>query len=86
MFVEHVNVLRPECWRHPPMALLPWYPGWCQNILELQNMKKDDIDLVIYKMLKSCIDCWLRSTELLARFGWFSFSVKLQFFLCRGMC
>lgn len=49
-------------------------------------MKKDDIDLVIYKMLKSRIDCWLRSTESLARIRRFSFSVKLQYFLFQGMC
>lgn len=49
-------------------------------------MKKDGIDLVIYKMLKSCIDRWLRHAEFLARFSWFSFSAKLQYFLYLGMC
>lgn len=54
-------------------------PRVVSEYIRIAKKKKDDIDLVIYKMLKSCIDCWLSLAGSVL-------SVKLQYFLYLGMC
>lgn len=78
MFVEHC-----ECrcrTSAPPKVFLPSRPGLLSEYIRIAKYEKEKtkkkkigIDLVIYKMLKSCIDCWLRSAESLAGFGFFFF-------------
>lgn len=62
-----------RCWRRRHTALLLFCPLWFQKYIRLANyIFFQSIDFLIYKMLNSCIDCWLCRKEMAAHFSWFS--------------